>query len=214
MQFVQINRGMPRPVSLLGSVFAHLLAGVLLASLVALQRSRPVIVPPVKGETQTVPAEPVTIPPSQKQAGLSVSHQKKSKKIVQKVQSPGDSAMGLATLRREARRATAAIVQNFKFRTTYGFSPFPKYELAFQTSGQIPIISADLVPPHFEQYVIVEVTIDSQGSVADARITAGEVDNKIASTLLSAIRQFKYRPATREGVPIPSQCDLVIHIPT
>jgi TonB family protein len=62
--------------------------------------------------------------------------------------------------------------------------------------------------------VIVEVTIDSQGSVADARITAGEVDNKIASTLLSAIRQFKYRPATREGVPIPSQCDLVIHIPT
>jgi TonB family protein len=214
MQFAQIKNRAPRAASLLWSVFAHLLAGVLLASLVVLQRSRPVIVPPAKGETQTVRVEPVTLPPSQKQAGLLVAQQKQRKKIVRKVQTPGNSTMGLAALRQEARRATAAIVQNFKFRTTYGFSPFPKYELAFQTSGQIPTISPDQVPPRFEQYVIVEVTIDSQGSVADARITAGEVDTRIASTLLTAIRQFKYRPATREGVPIPSQCDLVIHIPT
>src|SRR5215470_12930599 len=214
MQFAEINRA-PRAASLLWSVVAHLLAGVLLAALVVLQRSRPVVVPPAKGEKmEAVRVEPVTLPPSQKQAGLLVSQQKKGKKIVRKVQAPGESTTGLAALRQEARRATTAIVQNFKFRTTYGFSPYPKYELAFQTTGQIPIISADQLPPRFEQYVIVEVTIDSQGSVADARITAGEVDNKIASTLLTAIRQFKYRPATREGIPIPSQCDLVIHIPT
>jgi len=213
MQFAEINRA-PRAASLLWSVVAHLLAGVLLASLVVLQRSRPVVVPPAKGEKmEAVRVEPVTLPPSQKQAGLLVS-QKKSQKIVRQVQTPGESTTGLVALRQEARRATAAIVENFKFRTTYGFSPYPKYELAFQTTGQIPIISADQLPPRFEQYVIVEVTIDSQGSVADARITAGEVDNKIASTLLMAIRQFKYRPATREGIPIPSQCDLVIHIPT
>src|SRR5215470_16098030 len=213
MQFAEINRA-PRAASLLWSVVAHLLAGVLLAFLVVLQRSRPVVVPPAKGEKmEAVRVEPVTLPPSQKQAGLLVS-QKKSQKIVRQVQTPGESTTGLVTLRQEARRATTAIVENFKFRTTYGFSPYPKYELAFQTTGQIPIISADQLPPRFEQYVIVEVTIDSQGSVADARITAGEVDNKIASTLLTAIRQFKYRPATREGIPIPSQCDLVIHIPT
>ena len=121
---------------------------------------------------------------------------------------------GIEALRQQARVATKALVQNLKFRTIYGFSPLEKYELAAQISGVIPTISAAELPPKFEQYVVVEVTINTEGGVADARIVAGEVDSKIERTLLAAIRDFKYRPATREGVPIPSQCDIVIHIPT
>jgi TonB family protein len=76
------------------------------------------------------------------------------------------------------------------------------------------VITADELPPRFEQYLIVEVTIDSEGRVADARLTAGEADARIVSKVLAAVRQFKYRPATREGIPIPSQCDIPVHIPT
>jgi TonB family protein len=132
-----------------------------------------------------------------------------------RVPEPGNAAAGAAlqVLREHAKQATAAIVTSIKQRQVYGFSPID-YRLAVQTAGEIPFISAAEVPPHFEQYVIVEVTIDVDGSVADARIVAGEVDSTIQQTLLSAIRDFKYNPAKRDGTPIPSQVDLVIHIPT
>jgi TonB family protein len=118
------------------------------------------------------------------------------------------------TLREQARQATAAITRDLRFRQVYGFSPNHDYQLAVQTAGQIPSISADAVPPHFEQYVIVEVTIDVDGHVAEALIVAGMVTPTIERTLLSAIREFKYSPAKRDGVPIPSQRDIVIHIPS
>ena len=49
--------------------------------------------------------------------------------------------------------------------------------------------------------------------LAEARIVAGLVDPPIQQKLLSAIREFEYNPAKRDGVPIPSQLDIVIHIP-
>jgi TonB family protein len=106
------------------------------------------------------------------------------------------------------------MTMNLNFRGIYGFNPGPDYQLAVQTSGEWPSISAAQVPPHFEQLVIVEVTIDTEGRVAEARIVGGVVDATIAQKLLSTIREFKYSPAKRDGVPIPSQKDLVIHIPS
>lgn len=103
---------------------------------------------------------------------------------------------------------------SLRFRHIYGFTPGPQYRLAVQTSGEIPPISADEVPLHFQQYVIIEVTIDVDGSVAQARVVAGVVDTTIEQKLLSAIREFKYDPATRDGTPIPSQRDIVIHVPS
>jgi TonB family protein len=70
------------------------------------------------------------------------------------------------------------------------------------------------LPPHYEQLVIVEITIDVDGSVAQARIVSGSVDPKIQHKLLSAILGFKYSPAKRGGTPIPSQLDLVVHVPS
>lgn len=118
------------------------------------------------------------------------------------------------TLREQAVKATADITKDLRFRLVYGFSPNHKYDLAVQTAGEVPRISADEVPLHFQQYVIVEVTIDADGRVAEDRIVAGLVDPAIQEKLLSAIREFKYNPAKRDGVPIPSQRDIVIHIPS
>jgi TonB family protein len=117
------------------------------------------------------------------------------------------------TLREHAKQATAAIVTSIKQRQIYGFSP-TNYRIPMRIAGEVPPISASEVPPRFEQYVTVEVTIDVDGHVADARIVAGKVDSSIQQTLLSAIREFKYNPATRDGTPIPSQVDIVVHIPT
>ena len=119
----------------------------------------------------------------------------------------------LETLRAHAKAATAGLMVGIKQRLTYGFSTI-NYQLAVQTSGVIPTISADDLPPRFEQYLVVEVTIDIDGRVADARLTTGMATPKIEQTLLSAIREFKYIPAKRDGTPIPCQVDLVIHIPS
>lgn len=127
----------------------------------------------------------------------------------------GTSPEGTGTeiLREHARQATAAIVTSIKQRQIYGFSP-ENYRIATWTAGELPAIAAANLPPRFEQIVIVEITIDIDGRVADARIVTGLVDPTIQQTLLAAIRDFKYNPATHNGTPIPSQLDLVIHIPT
>ena len=116
-------------------------------------------------------------------------------------------------LQQHAKEATAAIVVGIKQRQIYGFDP-SNYQIPYHVSGDFPAILASEVPPRFEQYVTVEITIDVDGSVALARIVAGSVDPAIQHKLLSAALGFKYSPAMRGGTPIPSQLDLVVHIPT
>jgi len=213
VEFYEVDRAL-RARPFLWSALAHLGVAALLALFVWVGRTRPVVLPLAKSETaQMIPAKVVAPKAS---GGLSVaSAQKKPKRSSGRLRpSNQESALGVAAVRERARRETIGLVQNFKFRTTYGFSPDPKYELPVQTAGDYPSVSADELPPRFEQYLIVEITINSDGRVVDARIMAGQVENKIAQKVLAAVRQFKYRPATRSGIPIPSQTDLVIHVPT
>lgn len=116
-----------------------------------------------------------------------------------------------AILQQEARRWTYDITMSLNFRRVYRNHV---YELAVLVSGDLPFISADELPPHFQSYVTVEVTIDADGLPQHVHTVAGVVTRAIEEKLLSAIRQFRYIPATRDGLPIPSQRDIVIHIPT
>jgi TonB family protein len=196
------------------SVFAHF---VVLAVLVLRHATAPQIVPTkyqmvqaVSGTDQVTYNPPPKAPPPR----FSPFHVPRSKQKP-RVQEQDVSGTGTAleTLRAHARAATAGLMVGIKQRLIYGFST-NDYKLAIQTSGAIPVISASDLPPRFEQYLIVEVTIDTDGRVADARLTAGMATPKIEQTLLSAIREFKYIPAKRDGTPIPCQIDLVIHIPS
>lgn len=117
-------------------------------------------------------------------------------------------------LQEQAVRETAAMMMSFKIRGIYGFAPGPQYQLAIHTSGEMPAISAAQVPPHFQQYVVVEITIDIEGRVAEAHIVSGMVAPSIEQILLSGVHEFKYTPATRDGSPIPSQLDIVIRVPS
>lgn len=128
---------------------------------------------------------------------------------------PGNARTGAAlqALRGRAKSATAGMVESMKARGFWGFSS-EHYDLPSQTAGKLPDISASELPPRFEQYVTVEVTIDEAGHVADVRIVGGEAPASVQRRLLAAIRDFKYTPARRDGTPIPSQLDIVVHIPS
>ncbi len=125
----------------------------------------------------------------------------------------GEEGTALQVLREHAKTATAGMVASMRVRQFYGFST-EHYDLAAQTSGMLPVISAGELPPRFEQYITVEVTIDVDGRVAEARIIGGEAPPDVQSRLLSAVREFRYAPARRDGTPIPSQLDIVVHIPS
>lgn len=119
----------------------------------------------------------------------------------------------LNALRQQASSGAKALTKALWFRQIYGFYPGHDYQLAFRTSGEAHI-SADELPPRFEQFVVVEITIDADGHVADARRVSGLVPPAIEQKLLSEVREFKYHPATRDGLPIPTQLDVVIHVPS
>jgi TonB family protein len=212
--FVLFNAA-PGASALLLSVGAHFVALVLL--IVGLRHTAAIRILPV--EYQTPQRNPGTAylslsaKPTRQYSPIHAARRKQPAKVAE----PGSAQQGTSAaqvLRAEARKATAAITASINFHGIYGFYPDHEYQLAVQTAGEFPSISATQVPPRFEQYVVIEVTIDTEGKVAEARIVAGLVDEAIQQTLLSAIREFKYNPAKRDGVPIPSQRDIVIHIPT
>lgn len=210
------GRPVPRFSILLLAVAAHL---VVLTLVFAFRHSTSIYIVPEKYETAQSISGPVYLsfnPTNSKiahpRAILPARHRRKRQAPVPQPEVAGEG--GTQVLRAHAKQATAAIMDSIKFRLTYGFSPNTGDKLAVQTAGALPSIPAAELPPRFEQYVIVEVTIDIEGRVADARIVAGMVDESIQQTLLSAVRQFKYSPATRNGAPVPSQRDIVIHVPS
>jgi hypothetical protein len=115
------------------------------------------------------------------------------------------------TVLERAQKASAAMVRDLK--QPYGFS-LGAYELPAWVSGDLPSISAAEFPSQIEQFLIVEITIDVDGSVVQAKLVTGSATPSVEHRLLSAILGFKYKPASRGGTPIPSQLELVVHVPS
>jgi TonB family protein len=180
---------------------------------------------PQKGEVHLVPPELKTVQitsekahliysakNAETRAKLQMERHRRTPTPVHPAESDAESA-ALNGLRQQASKGAKALTRALWFRQIYGFYPGHDYQLAFRTSGEAHI-SADELPPRFEQFVVVEITIDADGHVADARRLSGMVPPAVEQKLLSEVRQFKYHPATRDGLPIPTQLDLVIHIPS
>jgi TonB family protein len=142
----------------------------------------------------------------------SLLHASKRLRLRREAKTMGENGT-VEMIRDHAKRETAGLMMSLRQRLTYGI-PITDYQFAVQTSGVVPIIPASDLPPRYEQYLVVEITVDTDGTVADARIVTGQVDQKVQKKLLSAIREFKYTPAKHNGAPIPSQLDLVVHVPS
>ena len=81
----------------------------------------------------------------------------------------------------------------------------------------IPMIFPDLprseVPAGVQGDVIVEITIDSQGMVIETKVLK-TIGYGLEEKVVAILRNWKFRPATRDGTPIPSKQDVRIHFPS
>jgi TonB family protein len=204
-----------RPVILL-SFFSHLLALALIVTIsrnaaqVHIVHEQYKVVQTISGRKALAYNSAETKP----RQSPSLLHLHKSTRPARPVETESIAhGITLQGLRERAKQATAGLITDIKQRQLYGFST-SDYKLATRTAGEIPPIPAADLPPRFEQYVMVDITIDVDGRVDEAQIVGGLVPPKIQYTLLSAIREFKYSPATRNGTPIPSQLEIVVHVPS
>ena len=77
---------------------------------------------------------------------------------------------------------------------------------AIETTNLDPPILKSDIPAGVEGDVIVEITIDEHGNVIGTRLLKG-IGYGIDEKILAFIHNLHYRPATKDGVPIPSRND-------
>lgn len=74
-------------------------------------------------------------------------------------------------------------------------------------------ISRSELPGGIQGDVIVEITIDAQGIVVEERLLQG-LGHGVDERVIAVLRDWRFRPATRNGVPIPSKHDVHFHFPS
>jgi len=89
--------------------------------------------------------------------------------------------------------------------------------VGFVREPALPVVGPDVprssLPPGIQGDVIVEITIDIQGNVAETRVLQSlgpEVDKKVVATL----HTWHFRPATTDGVANVSKQDVHFHFPS
>lgn len=58
--------------------------------------------------------------------------------------------------------------------------------------------------------VIIDVTIDAQGRIVESQV-AQSMGSTIDETVLATIQTWTFKPATKDGIPVPSQQELLFH---
>ena len=76
-----------------------------------------------------------------------------------------------------------------------------------------PAVSRADLPPGVQGDVIVEVTIDEQGNVVETKLIRG-IGYGIEDRVLATLRQWHFRPASKDGVTISSQHIVTFHYPS
>jgi protein TonB len=85
----------------------------------------------------------------------------------------------------------------------------PALPVAFQ---DLKIPGSEL-PSGVQGDVIVEITIDAQGAVVEERLLQG-LGHGVDERVIAVLRDWHFRPATRNGVAIPSKHDVHFHFPS
>ena len=69
------------------------------------------------------------------------------------------------------------------------------------------------LPSGVQGDVIVELTIDVQGNVVEEKLLQG-MGHGIDERVIATLRDWRFRPATRNGVAIPFKYDAHFHFPS
>lgn len=92
---------------------------------------------------------------------------------------------------------------------SFGDEVKPALPLDFQE----PAIHRSELPIGLQGDVVVEITIDEQGKVVQERLLQG-LGHGIDEKVIAAVHDWTFRPATRNGVAIPSKHDVHFHFPS
>jgi TonB family protein len=93
--------------------------------------------------------------------------------------------------------------------TLVGYEARPALPIPFPN----PAVSRSDIPPGIQGNVVVEVTIDAQGNVVETRVLES-LGYGIEDKVLAAVRNWRFRPATKDGVAIASRQDVYFHFPS
>lgn len=107
-----------------------------------------------------------------------------------------------------------------ELRVTLAGSPYgslgsgPAY--GHEVRPALPRIFPDPVAPSLPQGVhgdvVVQVTIDVQGNITETKVVKS-LGYGAEERVLAALQGWRFRPATQDGVPIPSQQYMYFHFP-
>jgi protein TonB len=73
-----------------------------------------------------------------------------------------------------------------------------------------PHVDSDDLRGVAEGNVVVEIVIDESGAIIRKSVVQS-MGPAIDAKVLAALENWRFRPATRDGVPIPSKQDVVYH---
>jgi TonB family protein len=73
-----------------------------------------------------------------------------------------------------------------------------------------PRVNPDDLRGIAEGNVVIEITIDESGAIVNKTVVQS-MGPVIDAQVLAALENWRFRPATRDGVPIPSKQDVVYH---
>ena len=79
---------------------------------------------------------------------------------------------------------------------------------AFPIFSPRPPVTDRSLLPHSEQKVVIEVTVDSLGSVVSETLAKG-VGNKLDQMVLDIVKTWKFQPAMVNGKPVASQAEII-----
>ena len=94
-----------------------------------------------------------------------------------------------------------------------GFEEGDEIKQGFAIAFAPPHVSRWELPGGREADVIVELSIDELGNVVEEKLLQG-IGSGIDEKVLAAVRDWHFRPATRNGVAIPFKYDARFHFPS
>jgi TonB family protein len=91
----------------------------------------------------------------------------------------------------------------------YGVGAFPALPVRFPD----PHVSSSDLPPGFAGDIVVEVTIDVAGNIVRKKVLQS-VGYGIDEKVLAVLDNWRFRPATINGMPVASRQDVHFHFPS
>jgi len=93
---------------------------------------------------------------------------------------------------------------------SYGTSTGPEIRPALPIVSPDPVFGSDATG--IQGDVIVEVTIDEQGTIVQ-KVVLHSLGPAVDDRVLAALEKWQFTPAAKNGVPIPSKQDVYYHFP-